>query len=72
MPGLLPHKLFALVEQADGSFAVRVSSPGELPVLSGRFATQADAEGWIFAERMRQDAALIGTRILKGGAQDVG
>ena len=71
MPNLLSHKQFELVEQADGSFSVRVSSPGELPVLAGRFATRADAEGWMFAERMRQDAALIGTSILKGGMQDV-
>jgi hypothetical protein len=71
MPSLLSHKQFALVEQADGSFAVRISSPGGLPLLRGRFATRADAEGWMFAERMRQDAQLIGTEMLKGGAQDV-
>lgn len=71
MPNLLSQKQFELVEQADGSFAVRVSSPGELPMLSGHFTTRADAEGWMFAERMRHDAALIGTSILKGGTQDV-
>jgi hypothetical protein len=71
MPNLLAHKIFELVEQADGGFIVRVSAPGELPAVAGRFTTRADAEGWIFAERMRQDAALIGTGMLKPGSQDV-
>ncbi|HTI82266.1 MAG TPA: hypothetical protein VL614_17585 [Acetobacteraceae bacterium] len=41
----------------DGGFSVEVTRPGNLPLMAGGFASEADADAWIAQDKRLWDAA---------------